>query len=479
VPAKLSQRSTDSLRNCQPQIATPRSLNRKTRGLFVGRVAKAMDQDFMPWQQYVADVMGEELPNGLPAFREGIVSVNRQQGKSTLLLATEVERCTLRASSQTVAYTAQTGSDARKKLLNDQVPLLMASPLRATVENVHRAQGNEGVKFSNGSRIDVLASNASAGHGKIIDLGVIDEAFDDTDDRREQAMLPGMMTRPAAQLLVVSTMGTDASVYLNRKVELGRAAALEGRTSGIAYFEWAIPEGADIEDPASWWLGMPALGLTVSEASVAHARSTMTEGEFRRAFGNQRTRSMERAIPEVTWRLACRADVAPAGGLFGVFDVAPGRDWSAVAVAGGGVAELVEYRPGVNWLVGRMLELYESHRLTVAVDGRSPAASLIPDLRAAGVPVRELTSSEITAACGTFYDDLADGKVKVRLTSPELNAALDAAVVAVTRQPVVDTWKWGRKGSVDISPLIAVTLAAALARSSTSVYESRDVVVLG
>jgi hypothetical protein len=423
-----------------------------------------MDQDFMPWQQYVADVMGEELPNGLPAFREGIVSVNRQQGKSTLLLATEVERCTLRPRSQTVAYTAQTGADARKKLLNDQVPLLMASPLRATVANVHRAQGNEGIKFSNGSRIDVLASNASAGHGQIIDLGVIDEAFDDVDDRREQAMVPAMMTRPDAQLLVVSTMGTDASVYLNRKVELGRAAALEGRTSGIAYFEWAIPEGADIEDPASWWLGMPALGLTVSEASVAHARSTMTDGEFRRAFGNQRTRSMERAIPEVTWRLACRADVAPTGGLFGVFDVAPGRDWSAVAVAGGGVAEL---------------ELYESHRLTVAVDGRSPAASLIPDLRAAGVPVRELTSSEITAACGTFYDDLADGKVKVRLTSPELNAALDAAVVAVTRQPVVDTWKWGRKGSVDISPLIAVTLAAALARSSTSVYESRDVVVLG
>jgi hypothetical protein len=442
-------------------------------------VADALGRPLMPWQRLVADTAFELLEDGSPAFREVIVTVPRQSGKTMLLLAVELQRALGWATPQRIAYTAQTGWDARKKLLDDQAPILLGSALAPAVKQIYRGAGSEGVIFKNGSRIDVLASTVSAGHGKTLDLGVIDEAFDDADDRREQAILPAMVTKRDAQLLVVSTMGTDASVYLNRKVELGRAAALEGRTSGIAYFEWAIPEGADIEDPASWWLGMPALGLTVSEASVAHARSTMTEGEFRRAFGNQRTRSMERAIPEVTWRLACRADVAPTGGLFGVFDVAPGRDWSAVAVAGGGVAELVEYRPGVNWLVGRMLELYESHRLTVAVDGRSPAASLIPDLRAAGVPVRELTSSEITAACGTFYDDLADGKVKVRLTSPELNAALDAAVVAVTRQPVVDTWKWGRKGSVDISPLIAVTLAAALARSSTSVYESRDVVVLG
>ena len=79
-------------------------------------------------------------------------------------------------------------------------------------------------------------------------LAEIDEAFDDVDDRREQAMLPAMITRPEAQLLVVSTMGTDASTYLNRKVEAGRAAALEGRTSGIAYFEYSIPLDEDVDD---------------------------------------------------------------------------------------------------------------------------------------------------------------------------------------------------------------------------------------
>ena len=76
-----------------------------------------------------------------------------------------------------------------------------------------------------------------------------------------------------------------------------------------------MPDDADIHDPASWWLGMPALGHTQSIEAISHAKQTMAEGEFRRAFGNQRTRSNERAIPEMTWRVACRSDVAPTGRL--------------------------------------------------------------------------------------------------------------------------------------------------------------------
>jgi lactam utilization protein B len=101
----------------------------------------------------------------------------------------------------------------------------MGSPLKVAVEKVLRAAGNEAIVFKNGSRVDVLASTEAAGHGRTVDLGVIDEAFADTDYRREQALLPAMATRPAAQILVVSTAGTEASVFLKHKVDTGRAAA--------------------------------------------------------------------------------------------------------------------------------------------------------------------------------------------------------------------------------------------------------------
>lgn len=418
----------------------------------------------MPWQQMVADVANEILPDGRPAFREVIVTVPRQSGKTTLTLSQSVERCTARDTPQHVAYTAQTGSDARKKLLNDQVPILEGSPLWKSVRRVARANDNAGIVWRNGSRIDVLASNASAGHGRVLDLGHVDEAFDDIDDRREQAMLPAMITKPDAQLWVVSTQGTDASVYLNRKIDLGRAAALEGRTSGICYFEWAIPDDADINDPASWWLGMPALGHTQTAEAIEHARQTMTEGEFRRAFGNQRTRSAERVIPEVTWRVACRDDVAPTGRLAFAVDVSPDRDWASIAVAGGGVVELVDHRGGVGWAVPRLVDLVVAHGGVVAVESRGPGSALVPDLRAAGVQVVEMSSSDVTQACGAFYDALADGKVSIR-TGPH-HGALDAAASAVIKQPVADAWRWARRGLDSITPLMAVTLALAASREA-------------
>lgn len=262
----------------------------------------------MPWQQMVADV-GLEIDSatGLPAYREVVVTVMRQSGKSTLVLSFEVDRCASWGDPQRVAYTAQTGWDARKKLLDDQVPVLRRSKLWKATDHVYRAQGAEAVTWLNGSRIDVMASNSSAGHGRTLDLGVIDEAFDDEDDRREQALLPTLATRPAGQLLVTSTAGTARSMYLKRKVDAGRAATEVDTGSGVAYFEWSIPDDADIDDPEVWWQFMPALGWTIQPEAVAHARQSMSDSEFRRAFGNQWVSVEQGWFPPGTWG-ACRSD---------------------------------------------------------------------------------------------------------------------------------------------------------------------------
>lgn len=452
--------SSKTLQRATPLYQTPRSPNRPTRGVQVGKVSKALGQPLMEHQQLIADVAGELLPNGRPAFREVVVTIMRQQGKTTLLLAHAVERCTLRGKPQKVAYTAQTGSDARKKLLDDQVPILDNSPF-AGQYRVNRANDNVAVAWRNGSRIDVIASSASSGHGKIVDLAELDEAFDDTDDRRELALLPAMITRPDAQLMIVSAMGTDASLYLNRKVEVGRAAALEGRTSGIAYFEYAIPADADIDDPAVWWRYVPALGHTISEADLAHARLTMTDSEFRRAFGNQRTSSDERVIPAVAWLAVCDREAVARTPVTYALEVSPDRDWAALAVAGGGVVEPGDYRPGTGWVVPRLVELTRRTSSPVAVDMRSPAAALVVELKAQGVRVVEMSTAEVTQACGAFYDAVADAALTVR-SSPEL----DAAVGMLARRTVGDAWCWGRRGHGDVSLAVAVTLAWAASRTA-------------
>lgn len=415
----------------------------------------------MPWQQLVLDVAHEIDPEtGYFAYREVVVTVPRQSGKTGgLIFPVEVDRCAMWGDVQRVIYTAQTGSDARKKLLEDQAPTLEKSPLGKIVRKIHRAQGNEGIIFRNGSRISVAASSQESGHGFTVDLGVLDECWRDEDDRREQALLPAMVTRPWAQLWLTSTQGTDRSVYLNRKVDAGRHAAATDRGTGIAYFEWSIPPDEDIDDPDVWWEYMPALGWTISEAAVAHARETMEEAEFRRAYGNQPTKTEhDRVIPLAVWEAVqdARAEVqrTEAPPRYGV-DVSHDRTSAAIVASDGEVIELIDHREGTGWILERVQALCEKWGGSIVIDGGGPAASLGDELEQAGLFVDRLTSASYAAACARLYDSIADRRVRVRPS-----AALDIATAGAAKRPVGDRFVWSRATSAaDVTPLVAATLA--------------------
>lgn len=256
----------------------------------------------MPWQQLVADVGSEYDPmTGLPAYREIVVTVPRQSGKTTEELVLTLDRALMWGGPKRIAYTAQTGQDARTKVVNDWYPALRRSPFKAAISRMLRGAAETAMDFRSGSRLEVLATAEEAGHGRVIDLAFIDEAFADTDERREQGLLPAMATKADAQLWIFSTMGTGESTYLNRKVAAGRIAAETGQTSGIAYFEWSALPGSDPDDPETWRTCMPALGHTITEDVVRHARQTMPEGEFLRAMMNLRFDSQIRWIAPEAW----------------------------------------------------------------------------------------------------------------------------------------------------------------------------------
>ena len=417
----------------------------------------------MPWQQEVANLGLELVENAsgvlVPAFREVICTVMRQNGKSTLLFVVQAHRCVLWPDQpQRAVYTAQDGSAARKKLIDDCAPLYSSSALfNKFVRRVYRGIGYEGIDFVNESTVRIIGSSDSAGHG-ITKVGFagIDESFADVDFRREQALQPSMATVKDAQIWNVSTAGTERSVYLRNKIDQGRLFASEGRTTGTAYIEYSIPDDADCDDPETWWAFMPSLGWTINEETVAHARQTMPDGEWRRSFGTQWTVSDERVIPEEVGDAACGAEVKPEGDLRFGLDVNPERSGASICVGDKDLrGELVEFRAGVGWVVDRVVELCSRWNAEVAVDMSGPAGSLVDELEGRGVRVVRYQTRDMAYACGLLFDKLADRQVRVRSSE-----VLDSAVAGVKRRSVGDSWVWARKDAgVDVSPLVALTLA--------------------
>ena len=444
MTAPMRTSKTSSLSLIKPRFGTERQSGRETYGDRVAFIASQMGWELMPWQRLVADVGLEvDSDTGRLAYREVVVTVPRQNGKSSLLLAVECARCLMWGGPQNVAYTAQTGLDGRMKFLDDQMPMLENSVLNGSIDRVYRAAHNTALTWKNGSRISVLSTGEKSGHGKTLDLAVIDEAFADMDNRREQALLPTMATRVSPQMWNVSTAGTPSSTYLRRKVDVGRAAVNGGKTSGIAYFEWSIPDDADVDDPVVWAEFMPAYGITITEETVAHARQTMTDGDFRRAFGNQWTDTEERLIPAEWWAAASQhgveADVDSS-----VFAVDARVDRSAAVVTVGdadGNVELVEFRPGVSWVLDWFVGGESSRReRRVVVDRNGPLGGVADELERAGLLVVRLDSVGVRKTCGTFFDGLSDGKVRVRD-----NSLISEAVSHAANRSTADSWAWHRE----------------------------------
>jgi phage terminase large subunit-like protein len=288
---------------CRPRWASPRT-TRRTFGPAVVVVAEQLGLTLLPWQVRVLKTALEQT-GGRPAYRDVLVSVPRQSGKSLLALSLILWKL-LEAPDQRVLYAAQSRLAGRDKLLLAWWPRLSRSPLGDRF-GLSRAYGAETLTCDNGSVLQLLASRESAGHGETVDLAVIDEAWVHQDSQVEQAVRPAMATRRGAQLWAMSTAGTSRSAWWRKKLDAGRMTAQLGVAEGLACFDWSAPDEANPADESTWSAAMPALGRLIDVETVRADLQNMDVAEFARAFLNvwpDQFGEGWRIIPRDVWEAA-------------------------------------------------------------------------------------------------------------------------------------------------------------------------------
>lgn len=426
----------------------------------------------MPWQQLVADVAGEIDPKtGLPLYREVVIFVPRQSGKTTLILSEMVHRAWAFGRPQLTRYAAQTGDDAISKW-KEHVELLERTQFRE-VFRTDDVNGQRALIWSNGSRYTPTATTKKSGHGKTLDQGIIDEAFAQVDFRTEQAMRPAMLTRRDAQLIILSTAGDATSVFLNAKIAANRERLQADplAPSTTAYFEWSAGLDEDPYDEDTWWRCMPALGRTIDPAVVRADLESMLadpdEGErgFRRAYLNQTDNgsTAEQVFDTDDWRETGRDDSWIVGPRTLAVDVTPDRSWAAVAWAGHNTSgqlhfEVIRHERGTHWITGFLLDKIARQKgdVSVSVLGRGQAAAMVDELTDLGIDVRVLSAADYVAACARFHEGIMR-RTSVHLRTGQLDLDIAIAGAAWTNS---ETRTWDRrKATTDISPLVACTVA--------------------
>lgn len=440
-----------------------------------------------PWQAFVMEhALGERRDGRWAAFEVG-VEVPRQNGKGGILECRELAGLFLLGERLVIhsAHQFDTSLEAFRRLL----ALIEDTPeLSRRVRRVSRAHGEEGIELVTKQRIRFRTRTKGGGRGFTGDCLILDEAMI-LPEAAHGALLPTLSARPNPQVWYTGS-AVDREVHEHGLVFARvRERAVRGGGEGLAYFGWSAPAGkpGDVSaemagDRLVWRAANPALDHRIGVEHVAAEHRAMDPRTFaveRLGVGDWPSTDPDddAVIDPRVWAGLEDVQSMMLDPVWFAVDVPPDRSAAAIGAAGvreDGLVhvELVDGRPGTGWVVDRVAELRARHDPAgVLVDSASAAASLAADLGAELV-----NAGGMARACGVLFD-LVDQR-RVRHLGDE---RLFAAVKGAKRRPLGDAWAWSRRSSaVDISPLVAVTLAAqpAASRAAESTYEHREMLVL-
>lgn len=426
-----------------------------------------------PEQRMALDVLFAER-GGVAAAFEFAVVCSRQNLKTGLFKMAALGWLFI-TDQRLIVWSAHEFSTAQEAF-RDMDELIAGSPFLARrVKQVHRGNGDEAIELVTGQRLKFKARTKGGGRGLTGDKVVLDEAYA-LRPFHMGALLPTLSARPDPQVVYGSSAGQADSDVLRGVRDRGRA----GDASRLAYIEWCDPnahgcerpdcdhivgrEGCALDDEARWAMANPALGRRISIEYIRAEREALeaVPEEFaRERLGWWDEPGGAPVIDLEAWGRSLN-ELSQIVGR-NVFGLDMPADRSVVDIGTAGLnevgkthLELVIEQRGTEWVIPWFTSSPERLATEVAIDGSSPAASLIPDLEAAGVTVIVLNGKDVAQACGAVYDAIHEGRV-----AQIGQFQLDESVAGVKKIPVGDGFRWGRKTSaVNISRLYAVTLAA-------------------
>jgi len=429
----------------------------------VAKIARALGRPLIPWQRHLADVAGEVDPaTGRLAYQRVVVIVPRRAGKSLLLLAEGLDAGRTHRHRKAF-YASHRRETAAAMWRDDWIPWVEESPLGRYL-SVRRANGSESFRWRGvGSTLRLLPPDGDAMRSFAANLAMVDEAreFDaGQGEAVEAGMFPTMATGDGGQVWIASSAGDAASEWLIRWRDLGRAAAVADTGTGTAYVEFAAPDGADLDDEATWYAAHPGLGHHVLLDALRADHQVMRPDTFACEYlGIWPETRVDRALVD-----AWAASLDPAATLTGwpVFAVETtvDRDRSVIVAAGhtptGAVTvEVVEDRPHGPWVTERLAELVDAHHpLAVTWDAGGPVAALRRDLDELPTVPAPLNTRDVAAACGAAHDRILAGAMTHRDDD-----RFTTAVAAARQTRAGGAWLWDRR-EPSAGPLIAAALAA-------------------
>lgn len=413
------------------------------------------------------------------------LSVPRQNGKNALLEIRELFGMV--GLGEKILHTAHEVKTAQKHFrrlkyffgqqAND--PAAVYPELNSLVQQIRSVNGQEAIFLKNGGSIELVARSKNSGRGFTVDVLVMDEAQEMSEDALE-ALMPTTSAAPLGDPQWVFTGTPPGPNAVGEVYTRVRKEALSDAPGRLTWHEWSVEGSVDLDDRVLWRMTNPALDARRLQMEVIEGeRARFSEDGFARErlgrwpsdLGGSRRWSTD------FWSSA-QTEQAPPDGVRS-FAVAFSLDGSRLSLVGavkhdGGVhAELVDQFQGsvdvgvgplADWLAERWREAAQITLLGAA------GASLRVALKDRGVPdrvVHVMSTSEYFAANTMAEDAIRAGTVTHPVGGD--GDVLDASVAVCDAKKRGQAGQWGWTPTVpggDETPIEAWCAAHWAARTS-------------
>lgn len=423
---------------------------------------------FDGWQHGAGRLILAKRTDGQYAADTVVISIPRQAGKTYLIACIIFALCLLEPGL-TVIWTAHRKTTARETF--DQFDGMAQRPkVAAHIRQVLRGKGDEQILFMNGSRVLFGARESGFGRGFAgVDILVCDEGQILPESTLEDlGATQNTAPNPLFFLMGTPPRPRDQGEFFTQL----RTESIEGESDETLYIETSADRGTDLMDPDQLRKANPSHPHRTSYRALLRLRKKLKNPDSWNREARGIWDEAKGGTPFPGWS-KCSTDVAPAS------ELAPtslGVDMShdrAIAITGCWVDPLLpddshlellsvdvtgDTAAAVEWIVERA-----GRRIPVVVDGASPAASMVPTLKARRVKVVVTGPADMGKACGGLHDAVRDGHAwHVVATADNGQRALDDAMAGCTKRNIGTAGAWGLDRSnpeLNISPAVSAVLA--------------------
>lgn len=414
---------------------------------------------FDGWQDGAGMLILSQRSDGEYAADTVVISIPRQVGKTFLIGCIIFALCLMKPGLK-VIWTAQV-KDTALETFDQFLSMAQRPKVKPHILKTPQGKGDEAIVFNNGSSIEFGARDSGFGRGRT-DVDVI--VFDEGQHLSNEALENMGAAQNVAQNPLCFVMGTpprprDKGEFFT----LLRQEALDGDSDGTLYIEMSADRGADPMDRDQWRKANPSFPARTSERAMLRLRKKLKNPDSWRREALGIWDEIQKQFSPINGALwADGVDVGPVDGTKPdglAVDMSHGREISIGACwLEGDSAHVEEVWAGVDeaaaveWVTERA-----GRRMPVVIDSQSPAASMIPTLKARRVKVHQGSAGDMAKACGQFVSDVEAG----RLTHADQESVNDAREGARKRGiGAAGGWGYDRADpSVRIHPIVAVTLA--------------------